>query len=259
MLITLWARAEETRHQDAVLHDPDAGLIRSRIDYPFDRFRGCWKTQIGVAVRSRYLDTLTREFLVQHPRGTIVTIGAGLDTRSRRIGTHSCCWYTIDTDEALQVRTRVIDNDPRERLIVQQGYSLEWADRIQGESDGPFLFLAEGVFMFFPEEEVRRWIHVLSRRFPGSEIAFDIIGPLMVRHPWLHDSLPRIGTRFQWGLRDPGDLDRWSRNARIISTRSMLQEQPVRWRWMKFLRHVPAMRRQHVVAHMRFTPDDVTR
>jgi O-methyltransferase involved in polyketide biosynthesis len=116
----------------------------------------------------------------------------------------------------------------------------------------PTMIVSEGMLMFFERERVRALVERLAESFPGGEMLFDAIGGLMVRAPWLHDTLPRTGVRFRWGLAGTAELGTWSDRIEVVAVRSMLDEAPDRWRWMRWLRHVPSMRRQFTVAHLRF-------
>ena len=52
MLITLWAKAEETKRADALLHDEKAVEIIDKIEYDFSKFSKAKFSQAGCCVRA---------------------------------------------------------------------------------------------------------------------------------------------------------------------------------------------------------------
>lgn len=47
--------------------------------------------------------------------------------------------------------------------------------------ESSFIFIIEGVLMFFYEDQVRSVLHNLAERFSGGEIWFDVCGSMMHR------------------------------------------------------------------------------
>ncbi|NNF43774.1 MAG: class I SAM-dependent methyltransferase [Phycisphaerales bacterium] len=250
-LITLWARAEETHRPDALLRDPMAVALCERLAYDFARFRGGWKSQVGVAVRGRYIDERVADFMARHPGGQVVNLGAGLDTRFHRLDDGRVRWIDVDLPAMIALRAHLL---PAAERVTTHGASLlcsGWIDRVVPDVDRPTLFVAEGVLMFLPRRRVQALLAEIATTCVAAEVIFDAIGPLMVRCPWLHDTLPRTTTRFAWGFRTSADLTRLAAPVRDLVIRAMLDETPTRWRWMRWLRPIPALRHQFVVAHGR--------
>lgn len=256
MLITLWARAEESRHPEALLRDPTAEVLRERIAYDFERFRGGWKTVVGVAVRARVIDRIVRERLHGHPGATVVALGAGLDARLDRLDDGRVRWFNLDLAPAIAFRRAMLGAEPRGRSVAASLLDDAWWEEIDpGPGAAPPLFVAEGVLMYLPRAEVAGWIDRLARRFPGGGLVFDAIGGLMVRAPWLHDTILRASrpVRFAWGLRSLAEPESWSSRCRIREACPLLTVAPDRWRWMAPLARIPVLRRQFAVVHLEFT------
>lgn len=251
-MITLWARATESRRPDAITRDRKAVEICDRLDYDFSRFTGGWKSQVGVAVRDRHIDVIVRAFLARAGPAAIVNLGAGLDTRFFRIDDGSALWFDVDLPDAIALRRQFIDETDRLTLISCSALDDRWIERVREEAGNrPTLLLAEGVLMFFAKVEVRAVLDRFARAFPDGEMLVDLIGPLMVRFPRLHDTLPGTAARFRWGARSMTEVGAWSDRFSLASARSMLDECPARWRWMRLCRFIPALRRQFFVVHLR--------
>lgn len=251
MLITLWARAVESFREDAITRDSRAVEIHKAIDYDFERFKRGWKSQVGVAVRDRYIDDLVGQFIMRHPHARIINLGAGLDTRFFRIDNGQLSWIDVDLPDAIDLRRRFIHESDRLTFMKCSASDFQWLDKFHVLDRRPTMLIAEGVLMFFEKKNVQRLFDRFACCFPASEMVFDLIGPLMVRFPFLHDTLPETRARFKWGSRSLGEIGDWSDRYDLVSVRSMLQEHPSRWRWMKWCRFLPAMRRQFFVAHCR--------
>jgi len=110
MLWTLYYRATEARRPDAVICDPKAVELVDAIDYPFeDRFGRAveWQAQ-WQGLRARRFDTEVRRFMREHPGGTVVALGEGLETQFWRVDDGRARWLTVDLPESLDVRTRLL-------------------------------------------------------------------------------------------------------------------------------------------------------
>src|SRR5689334_23215351 len=82
LLWTLYLRAQEARRPDAVLHDPLAIDLIRRLGYPFERFGGRQSLLAQAqALRVRCFDVEVEHWVSSNPHGTVVVLGAGLETQ----------------------------------------------------------------------------------------------------------------------------------------------------------------------------------
>ena len=70
LLIPLLGRAKETRRK-GLLNDPKAVQIVERLDYDFSKWEGT-ASLVGSCIRTRMFDEEVKDFLQQHPAGTVV-------------------------------------------------------------------------------------------------------------------------------------------------------------------------------------------
>lgn len=96
LLIPLWARAVELQQADPIICDPKSAEILEAIDYDFDKFATANNSQIGTCLRGMILDNWVRTYLKQHPQGSVVEIGAGLNTRFERVDNGEVRWFDLD-------------------------------------------------------------------------------------------------------------------------------------------------------------------
>ena len=101
-------------------------------------------------------------------------------------------------------------------MIVASALDLAWLDVVDVHLGKPFLFIAEGVLMYFLEDEVRHLVLALRERFPGAELAFDATWPLTM---WLYNlgfRLRRLEARLRWSLRHYDALEAWAPGIQLL-------------------------------------------
>jgi O-methyltransferase involved in polyketide biosynthesis len=90
-------------------------------------------------------------------------------------------WYDLDLPEVIDLRRQLIGGEAdRYHLLACSAPDHTWMDVVSVHSPCSFLFLAEGLFMFFKAEQVRQLILDLKVRFPTSELVFDAFSPFYV-------------------------------------------------------------------------------
>jgi O-methyltransferase involved in polyketide biosynthesis len=187
LLIPLHARAVEARRPDPMVRDNRAVMMMEQIDYDFGRFKLASHDQITMMMRVREFDRLVREFLGRYPAGTVVHIGCGLDTRFERLDNGQVLWYDLDLPEVIAVRRQLIPESERCQYVGCSVLDKSWLDLVDVEAGQPVLFVAEAVFPYFEEVQVRSLFLILMDRFPGSELvgaqARPRPGNMVQRHP----------------------------------------------------------------------------
>ena len=171
MLLTLYNRASEARRDDAILHDPECLRIYQSIDYDFAHHFG--KPDASHPMRSRIFDDAVRPWLAAHPGGTVVELGAGLETQFSRVDDGRGQWLCVDLPEAIAVRERFLPETERCRHARKSALDFGWLDEVDG-THGVFVS-AQGLFMYFEESDVKRLFLAVVERFPGVEMMFDTI------------------------------------------------------------------------------------
>jgi O-methyltransferase involved in polyketide biosynthesis len=94
LFMPVWARAVETQKNKPVLIDKTALKIIDSVDFDFSQMSENVPeiSQIAWIARCRRFDLIVRNFINNHPDGTIVNIGCGLDTSYERINNKSILW-----------------------------------------------------------------------------------------------------------------------------------------------------------------------
>ncbi len=171
MLWTLHNRAAEAVRTDGCLRDPEAVHIYRTIQYDYEKSFG--PAEPSHAVRSVMFDEYLRRFLEVHPNGVIVNLGEGLETQRYRVDRGEELWLSVDLADAMAVRERFIASDERHQHVDCSALDEKWYDAVP--SGRPVYITAQGLLMYFDEQQVRDHLMSLAERFPGAWYAFDTV------------------------------------------------------------------------------------
>ncbi|MFC9328572.1 class I SAM-dependent methyltransferase [Kitasatospora sp. NPDC057015] len=173
-LWTLHQRAVEARRPDAVLRDPKAVELVERIDYPFaDRFGTSGLQSQLQALRVGCFDREVADFLAREPRGTVVSLGEGLETTFWRVDNGRAEWLSVDLPEAIALRERLLPAERRQRLLACSVTDPRWMDEVDPAQG--VLITAQGLLMYLRPPEVRDLIAGCAERFPGGSLVLDAV------------------------------------------------------------------------------------
>lgn len=171
MLWTLHNRASEAMRSDTYLDDPECIRIYTSIDY--DYIRNFGKPDGSHPMRSHIFDEVMSSWLKEHPGGSVVELAAGLETQFQRIDDGEVQWYCVDVPGAIHLRETFLPETDRCRYIKKSALDLSWMDEINGNR-GVFIS-AQGFFMYFEPDEVKRLFTAIVERYADVELMFDII------------------------------------------------------------------------------------
>lgn len=175
MLIPLWGRAKYSAKHPEILEDETAVKILRSHSFDFSAIEKNFGDFSGLCyvVRARKLDNAVRDFLAKHPNGTVVNIGAGLDTGFSRTDNGSVHWYNLDLPDSITFRQTLLADSERDISIPKSFFDESWFDDIRFQPEDGILFLAGGVFYYFKEEQLKPVFAAMAQRFPGGEMYFD--------------------------------------------------------------------------------------
>jgi O-methyltransferase involved in polyketide biosynthesis len=228
LLIPLYNRAMESQRPDAMLKDEKAVALVTQmrsdvaIRYAFDQVKQIPMTELLKVMRTmftREFDRYARDFLRRHLDAVVVHIGCGLDTRFERVDDGRVEWYDLDIPDVIDLRRKLIgDETGRYHLLGCSVLEDAWLKAVKVHSQRPFLFLAETVFVYFTEAQVKSLVLTLREHFPGAELVFDAFSPFM---RWAHNvkvTRTRVGAYLHWGLKHGQDLERWRDPSASLGT-----------------------------------------
>ena len=242
LLLPLYIRALETQRPEALIKDEDAlALVRMlQLDGAyFSKAQVSEEVQVSILLRNREFDRIARDYLTRYPDAVIIHIGCGLDTRFRRLDNSQLEWYDLDLPEVVELRQELIGGDgDRYHLLGCSAMDTSWMDTVHDHPKRAYLFLAEGVFMFFEQAQVKWLVSELMHRFPGAELAFDAFSPFYV---WANNrrvAHSKIGVRANWALKHPREPENWAEGIRLLKEwYPFLEPEPrlAHIRWVRFI------------------------
>jgi methyltransferase (TIGR00027 family) len=268
-LITLYAHAQETQSAEPVLIDTKAvevagelsrrlagstdPLVRALVAGSLDP-----RLVVHIALRAKRYDDYVREFLARSPTGVVVNIGCGLDSRFLRIDNGQVIFYDLDLPEVITLKAEFFEETDRYRFIAASVLDEEWITLVQVH-DGPFLFVAEGVFMYLEADAVKRLVVRLAEEFSGSELVCEVVNAIWVREPLR--SLMQFKLRrelhmgedavFRSGLRDGREPEEWHPGIRLLDEWSYFDAEEEKLGWLRLFRHSEFFKKTQWTVHYR--------
>jgi O-methyltransferase involved in polyketide biosynthesis len=217
LLVALYLRAKESQRPDALLKDEKAVALVKKISddglYDFNRMKSLHLTEANelvVILRNREFDRYARDFLRRRPDAVAVHIGCGLDSRFERVAERNgqLEWYDLDLPHVIDLRRQLIGGEGEcYRLLGCSVLEDAWLEVVSAHGRRPFLFLAEGVFMYLERAQVKSLVVSLREHFPGAELVFDAYSPIHLLVSNLQTA--RFGLQINWGIWHGQEIERW--------------------------------------------------
>lgn len=255
LLIPLYMRYLASQQPNPIIRDEAALALVPQIDYDFAKFDTAVGSLAGTAVRARYFDDVARGFISRHDNPVIVQLGCGLDDRLGRLGEAAAerPFVQLDLPEVIALRREWLPPKPNETLLAASAFDPAWAEGLKAQfPDAQFLFLMEGVLMYFPRETVRGLFATLAQ-FHGSEAAFDVCSSLVVKKQHRHDTLGKLRARFEYGCDNPREMEQWADHLTLVSEKHYPDfvgfKRAGRLYWL--MRLLPFMRKTFKLLHYR--------
>jgi methyltransferase (TIGR00027 family) len=262
LLLTLYCRALETKTKDPVLIDPKAVELTEKLNQVIcsknsqlrsDLSRGRIRKELVlyIALRAREYDRIALEFLKENPKGAIINLGCGLDTRFFRIDDGKLILYDLDLPEVIDLKRRLISETERYRFIASSVLDRSWMEHLKERQEGPFLFLAEGLFMYLPQDEVKKLVIELHRSFPGSHLACEMANSIVQKTPIKELTRFKMrkqlhlgkGAFYSSGISDGKEIEGWAQGIKYLGDWSYFDENEKKLGLYRMMKHVPFFRK----------------
>lgn len=215
LLIPLYCKADETKRDSPIIRDQKAVEIISKIDYDFAKLKIPMKTHITICLRAKQFDNYVKEFLMIEPKSNVINLGCGLDSRFDRVDNGITEWYDLDFPDVIQLRSRFFDEKNRYHLIPSSVTDYNWINQIENKNL-PTIVLAEGLFMYLKELEIKELIQKLRISHSGYSLIFDSFSLLTVKKISKHPSIKKTGAHIHWGIDNAKEIESWEQGIRLI-------------------------------------------
>jgi|ERR1039458_2821065 O-methyltransferase involved in polyketide biosynthesis len=220
LLVPLYARAVDSLKKRPILNDPKAVEMVQSIDWDFRRFNQRRRV-VGCTLRTAMFDECVKDFLSRHPEGTVVEIGAGLNTRFERLDNGTLHWFDLDLPDAVELRRKFFIDSGRRVTLAGSILDPGWMAAVR-QSPGPYCFVAEAVFIYLTEQEVKAALAQIAGNFPRVSIAFDTTTRRAIKHENKDHARRKLAARFAWACEDPREIERWKIGLRLVESRTLM-------------------------------------
>jgi O-methyltransferase involved in polyketide biosynthesis len=226
-LLTLYARALDSRWPRPILGDTLADEVAAKIDYDFHGLGIVSSVVCQSALRAKMLDDRVRRFTTDHPDAVVVDLGAGLDDGVFRVAPPATTdWYSVDFPAVIAVRDAVLPADPRAHSVAVSLTDPGWAAAIP--ADRPTFLVADGLFAFLAEPVIVGIFRGITEHFGSGELAFNDYG----RIGWFSQMAARLAPQkmfksvtSQWasypGFTDAHHPETWNPRLRLVEETSL--------------------------------------
>jgi O-methyltransferase involved in polyketide biosynthesis len=255
LFLPLYIRAMESQRPDALIKDDQAVALTRQMDYDpawIKKMMVDEDDKVTLVLRNLEFDRYARGFLARCPEAVVVHVGCGLDSRFDRVDNGKVEWYDLDLPQVIELRRELIGGEgSRYHFLAYSAFDSAWLGTVSVHRERPVLFLAEGVLMYFEQDEVKSLVLMLREHFPGAELVFDAFSPYLVRMNNLRIGRTKIGARYQWGLKRGKDLEDWSDGITLLDEWFPFSRPEPRLAHVQWMRHIPLFAKIFGIFHYR--------
>lgn len=252
-LITLRSRAIESQKSFPLIHDPVGEELYHEmvLALPGDQYKQVLKRKLSpllsshIAIRARKFDTLCRDFLKEHPDGFIVSLGAGFDTRFWRLGGKDLKYMELDLPAVIQAKKKLLGERITYRVMEGSVLDEHWIPKVSEIQSKHVLFLAEGLFMYLPREQVVQTLARIADAFSSSRLVMEVVAEKytrgfrkkMVERKMRKGTGTTAGDYYQFGIREAGELESYHPGIKFKGEWSYFEDPDVKPAILKLFKH----------------------
>lgn len=215
LIIPLYGKAKMS--EMGVFKDSYAEAAIDKLDYDYSKLKIRKKTQVMLAMRAAIIDNFANDFIRENPNCLVLHLGCGLDARFMRLEPHVSIWYDLDFPEVINIKKELYQETETFKYIASSVTDLKWINSIE-QVDNKVLVIAEGLFMYLSENEIKALLGVLKSNFKSYTIVFDAFSRLTAKSSKHHPSLKKTGALIKWGVDDPLEMEGYTEGAKYLKT-----------------------------------------
>ena len=203
-LIPLAIKANESKRPNHRIYDGKAIEIIDSLNIDTEQYDK-FLSHEGVVARTILFDNQVRKALKQYPNAVVINIGCGFDDRFSRVDNGTVLWYNVDLPDSVAVRRKCFAKREREFLIQGDLFSNTWTKNIP--NDRVAIIIAEGLLMYFTEEQVENLLHHIRNYFRKGYLLAELMHPMAADNGKYHDTVKNTNAQFHWGIADGRELE----------------------------------------------------
>ena len=235
LLINVYMRHLDFKGAAPILNDPFSSAVVEQIDYDFAKFDDARLSKTGTVIRAKFFDDETLRLAAEFDRPVIVQLGAGLDTRPLRLQSAlpSATFCDLDLPDVIAVRDALLPKAQNNFSLPRSMLDLSWMDEIAAKHGSTgYIFILEGVSMYFEKEEFKEFFIALAQKFRGYVLS-DFMSNFAVKkfdHK-RHDAMRHMqNAPFKMGISGGAEVQSWEpARIRFIKEAAMMKMYRERW------------------------------
>ena len=235
LLINVYMRHLDFKGAAPILNDPFSSAVVEQIDYDFAKFDDARLSKTGTIIRAKFFDDETLRLAAEFDRPIIVQLGAGLDTRPLRLQSAlpNAIFYDLDLPDVISVRDALLPKAQNNFSLPRSMLDLSWMDELAAKhGSAGYIFILEGVSMYFEKEEFKEFFIALSQKFRGYVLS-DFMSNFAVKkfdHK-RHDAMRHMqNAPFKMGIGGGAEVQSWEpARIRFIKEAAMMKMYRERW------------------------------
>lgn len=245
LFIPLVARATESARDNPIISDAKSVEILKTMNLEDKITDGGTISTLGILSRTKVIDDEVKRILSLDANTTIINLGAGLDTRITRVDNGLLKWVDLDLPDVIQFRRQFFSEDERIQTISKSVLDTTWTQDVHPYENGRVIIIAEGLLMYFPEEDVSKIFTLLANHFQGADMFFDVVHSYFVNK--------KISSTFLWGVDNAKDIKKLHPAVELVQSwcagNLLKDRQPMILRLLNIL---PATKNRSQILHVRF-------
>ncbi len=268
LFFILYSRAIESQSKDPIIQDQKSVEIVKILDKFFSesnskKLKKLYNRRLSKyyvilkALRTIKFDEYVSDFLSKNQNGVIVNMGCGLDTRFYRIDNEKVEWYDIDLPQVIDLKKHFINENDRYHFISSSLTDYGWMNVLSKHKDQPFMFLAEGVFQYFYENEIKSLIFELQKKFHGCEVVFDVTSTCMKKkqNNRLFNAYFKFMTgldqdvNINFGIKKSQEISSWNDGIELLDEWSFFDTKIEKLKFFKLYKFLESVRRTDWIVH----------
>jgi O-methyltransferase involved in polyketide biosynthesis len=253
-LLTLRSRVIESCKPNPVLMDPVGGECLEKLVtlLPVENRERIMERKLSpfltrhLALRARKYDQLCREFLEEHSDGFIVNLGCGFDTRFWRLEIDQKRYLELDLPEVIRLKREVLGDRITFRILEDSVLEETWISSVKSVQDNHVLFLAEGLFMYFPPDQSINALKAMAGSFQKSRLVMEVVHKKytqgiykkMVEQKMRRRAGSSAGDYFLFGIRHGSDLKEYHPSFTLRGEWSFFEDRDIRPAFLRMFRKI---------------------
>ena len=222
LFIPLYGKAEMSR--SGFFPDETAERIAASQPEEFQNVDSSKRLAVYMAMRAMQYDSLTEQFLKEHPDSAVVHLGCGLDSRCRRVNTSCRAWYDLDFPEVIELRKQYYPEDARYHMLASSATEEGWLNSVEDNAK-PVLILAEGISMYLTEAEMHTLFARFRKRFVHTSFVFDAYSTFSAKVSRFKNPINAVKAKISFAMDEPSLFENAEKGIRCKAVREIIRKE----------------------------------